>query len=121
MNASNNSIREGQEASCQAEDDPFNVDKLIVDYDYVLYKILDQMESIQMKTTEICRRQHELVERGVIEKVIDKNIAGVKELLEKCEELEKQYDQLAAVNEIAETFNIRLKNVANKYREYIGD
>ena len=72
-----------------------------------------------MKTVGICREQNELVEHGVIESVIDKNILMVRELLSKCDELEQQYDQLDAIGDIAVSFKNRLKQIITQYKKYI--
>ncbi|CAH00010.1 Cnl1p [Kluyveromyces lactis] len=103
----------------EADSDPFNIDKLIVDYDYLLYKIQDELESIQLKTLEICQKQNEIVEHGIIEEVIDGNIGMAKDLLQKCDDLEKHYDQLDAVEGIVVSFKSRLKGVITQYKKYI--
>lgn len=103
----------------EGDNDPFKIDKLIVDYDYVLYKIQDELESIRLETLEVCEKQNQLVENGIIEDVIDANIAMTKELLEKCDELDKHYDQLDAVEGIVVSFKSRLKNVITQYKKYV--
>ncbi|QEU61306.1 Cnl1 [Kluyveromyces lactis] len=103
----------------EADSDPFNIDKLIVDYDYLLYKIQDELESIQLKTLEICQKQNEIVEHGIIEEVIDGNIGMAKDLLQKFDDLEKHYDQLDAVEGIVVSFKSRLKGVITQYKKYI--
>ncbi|CDO95068.1 unnamed protein product [Kluyveromyces dobzhanskii CBS 2104] len=113
------SSENANEADNEADNDPFEIDKLILDYDYLLYKIQDELESIQLKTLEVCQKQNVLVEDGLIEDVIDGNIAMAKDLLDKCDDLEKHYDQLDAVEGIVVSFKSRLKRVVTQYKKYI--
>lgn len=98
-------------------EDPLGIDKLSVDYDYLLYKISDYVSSIQLQTTGICKRQNEIITEGIVEGVIEKNIEDLKELLKKCEELENHFDMLDQIALITETFKIRIVQVVHDYKE----
>ncbi|SCU79763.1 LADA_0B03004g1_1 [Lachancea dasiensis] len=91
--------------------DPFGIDRLSVDYDYLLFKIHDVVSSIQLKTIEICEQQNNLVEKGIIEQVIDSNLQNLQELLKKCEELETHFDMLDQIDVIVDSFRPRLEKV----------
>lgn len=102
--------------SGSTNEDPLGIDKLSVDYDYLLYKISDYVTSIQMETTAICRRQNELVTEDIVEGVIEKNIEGFSEVLKKCEELENHFDMLDQIAQISESFKMRLKQIIQDYK-----
>ncbi|AAS52923.1 AER242Cp [Eremothecium gossypii ATCC 10895] len=107
-------------ASIQAEDvnnDPFRVDQLILDYDYMLYRIKDHVASIHLATTELCRKQNQLVCTGIVEEIIDSNIKNVRELLTKCKELETYFEQLHAIDGIVSTFHERMDEIVKQYRD----
>ncbi|EHN02987.1 YDR357C-like protein [Saccharomyces cerevisiae x Saccharomyces kudriavzevii VIN7] len=103
--------------SVSAGDDPLGIDKLTVDYDYLLYKIKDYVQSIQLDTTELCKKQNELIVNGIIESTIDKNIARFEELLKKCDELENHYEVLNQLATITDTFKERIAEAVNEYNE----
>ncbi|AGO12582.1 AaceriAER242Cp [[Ashbya] aceris (nom. inval.)] len=106
--------------SSQAEDvnrDPFRVDQLILDYDYLLYRIKDHVASIHLATTEVCRKQNQLVCSGIVEEIIDNNIKNVRELLAKCKELEAYFEQLNAIDGIVSTFHERMDEIVKQYRD----
>ncbi|CCC70807.1 hypothetical protein NCAS_0F03230 [Naumovozyma castellii] len=97
--------------------DPLGIDKLSVDYDYLLYKIRDHVESIQLQTTQLCRTQNELVTNEIVENIIDRNISEFKLLLEKCEELENHFDMLDQIAIITESFNDRISAIIADYKQ----
>ncbi|CAI4366462.1 BDN_1c_G0011920.mRNA.1.CDS.1 [Saccharomyces cerevisiae] len=101
--------------SASAGDDPLGIDKLTIDYDYLLYKIRDYVQSIQLDTTELCKKQNEVMVNGIIENTIDKNIAKFKELLEKCDTLENHYEMLNQLAMITDTFKERIAEAVNNY------
>ncbi|QHS72547.1 Cnl1p [Saccharomyces paradoxus] len=101
--------------SASAGDDPLGIDKLTVDYDYLLYKIKDYVQSIQLDTTELCKKQNEVMVNGIIENTIDKNIAKFKQLLEKCDTLENHYEMLNQLAMITDTFKERIAEAVNDY------
>lgn len=101
--------------------DPFDVDKLSVHYDYLLYKIQDHVSSIHWKTTEIVKKQNEIVDKGIIEEVIDVNIRELRSLLEKCQELENHFDLLNQIDAIVQNFPERIDQVIKEYKELKTD
>lgn len=98
-------------------EDPLGIDKLTIDYDYLLYKINDYVTSIQLETTAICKRQNELITGQIIEQVVEKNIEGLKNILNKCQELENHFDMLDQIAAISETFKVRLRQVLKDYKQ----
>lgn len=98
-------------------EDPLGIDKLSVDYDYLLYKIRDYVSSIEFQTNEICRRQHELITEHIVAEVVEENIRMFKQLLKKCEELENYFDMLDQINLITEKFKTRLAQATREYKE----
>lgn len=96
--------------------DPFKIDRLTVHYDYLLYKIQDYVSSIHLHTTEICKRQNELVTKEVIEGIIDENIAELQKLLVQCEELESSFDMLDQIDVIVQTFKQRIEDVVKEHK-----
>lgn len=91
--------------------DPLGINQLTVDYDYLMYKINDYVQSIQIQTNDLCKQQTALIQEGVIEGTIDKNVAGFKELLEKCSELNNYFDMLEQISMIAEMNKERLSSI----------
>lgn len=104
---------EGQEQ--EEEVDTLGINKLIVDYDYLLYKINDHVQSIQYRTDQICKRQNQLVEQDIIEGQIDFNIDQFKKLLKHCDELETHFDMMDQIDLIAKSFKDRLQNITMEY------
>ncbi|SCU85734.1 LAME_0D02542g1_1 [Lachancea meyersii CBS 8951] len=100
-----------EESEPTQERDPFGIDRLCVDYDYLLYKIHDYVSSIQLRTIEICKQQNHLVEQGIIDQVIDTNVNELKKILAKCDELENHFDMLDQLDSIVESFGPRLQKV----------
>ncbi|SCU85308.1 LAFA_0D14972g1_1 [Lachancea sp. 'fantastica'] len=101
----------------QEQRDPFGIDRLCVDYDYLLYKIHDYVSSIQLRTIEICEQQNRLIEQGIIEQVIDKNVNELKKVLAKCDDLEAHFDMLDQLDGIVESFEPRLQKVIADHRD----
>ncbi|SCU93134.1 LAMI_0E13344g1_1 [Lachancea mirantina] len=106
-----------QETEEQGPQDPFGIDRLSVHYDYLLYRIQDYVSSIHLQTTNVCRRQNELVEQGIIGEVIDGNIEQMQKVLRQCEELENEFDKLDQIDQIVQSFHDRIKDVADSYRQ----
>ncbi|AQZ14930.1 CNL1 (YDR357C) [Zygosaccharomyces parabailii] len=98
-------------------EDPLGIDKLSVDYDYLLYKIADYVSSIEFQTNQICKRQHELITEHIVSEIVEENIKMFKELMRKCEELENHFDMLDQINLITEKFKMRLAQVSRDYKE----
>ncbi|QLL33170.1 hypothetical protein HG536_0E00810 [Torulaspora globosa] len=98
-------------------EDPLGIDRLTIDYDYLLYKINDYVASIQLETTAICRRQNELIREQIIDQVMEKNIEGLNNILKKCEELENHFDMLDQIAVISENFKVRLARVLKDYKQ----
>lgn len=98
-------------------EDPLGIDRLTIDYDYLLYKINDYVGSIQLETTAICRRQNELIREQIIDQVMEKNIEGLESILKKCEELENHFDMLDQIAVISENFKVRLAQVLRDYKQ----
>ncbi|CAI4038216.1 hypothetical protein SMKI_04G5570 [Saccharomyces mikatae IFO 1815] len=107
--------------SVSTRDDPLGIDKLTIDYDYLLYKIKDYVQSIQLDTTELCKKQNEVMVNGIIENTIDKNISKFKQLLEKCDALENHYEMLNQLAMITDTFKERIAEAVNDYNELKKD
>ncbi|CCE64375.1 hypothetical protein TPHA_0H01690 [Tetrapisispora phaffii CBS 4417] len=97
--------------------DNLGVDKLNVDFDYLLYKIKDYISTIELQTNEMCRKRHQLITKDIIEDIVDKNIADFKELLAKCEDLENYYNMLDQIEVITGTFEERLNQIVLDYSE----
>ncbi|CCK69606.1 Cnl1p KNAG_0C05050 [Huiozyma naganishii CBS 8797] len=97
-------------------DDPLGINKLTMDFDYLMYKISDYVESIQLQTNEHCSRQNQLIVGDIIEEVIDKNIAEFRDLLKKCDDLETHFDMLDQLAVIAATFKERLAQISKDYK-----
>ncbi|CEP60677.1 Cnl1p LALA0_S01e16446g [Lachancea lanzarotensis] len=107
----------GDAEPTQEQRDPFGIDRLCVDYDYLLYKIHDYVSSIQLKTIETCEQQNRLIEQGIIEQVIDKNVNEVKKILAQCDGLESHFDMLDQLNGIVESFEPRLQKVIADHKD----
>ncbi|CUS21797.1 LAQU0S04e01002g1_1 [Lachancea quebecensis] len=105
------------EETTEGTRDPFGIDRLSVDYDYLLYRIQDHVTSIQLSTTEICRQQNQLVEQGIIKDAIDVNIEEMHRMLQKCEELEAHFDMLDQIDGIVQAFRPRLDAIVREHRE----
>ncbi|CCD23586.1 Cnl1p NDAI_0B05530 [Naumovozyma dairenensis CBS 421] len=104
-------------ADSKLEEDPLGIDKLSIDFDYLLYKIHGYVETIQLQTIDICHNQYTLIDEGIIEGVIDRNIQEFKKLLEKCNELENHFDMLDQIEMITKTFSERLTDLVTEYRQ----
>lgn len=103
--------------SQEPHEDSLGIDKLSVNYDYLLYKIADHVSTIEFQTNQICRRQNELITKDIVGGIIDENIKHFKGILRKCEELENHFDMLDQINSITENFKTRLAQVARDYKE----
>lgn len=103
-----------------SNEDALGIDRLTVDYDYLLYKINDYVTSIQLETTAICKRQNELITEQIIDQVVEKNIEGLNSILQKCEELENHFDMLEQIAAISENFKVRLMHVLKDYKSLKG-
>lgn len=104
---------------CNSEsplEDPLGIDKLSVDYDYLIYRIQDYVESIGLETTRICERQNKLITEDIVAQEIDHNIQEFKRLLEKCDALENHFDMLNEIAIITESFKERLDQVVKDYK-----
>ena len=99
-----------------AGDDPLGINKLAVDYDYLMYKIDDYVQSIQIQTHDICMQHNKVIKEDIIEGIIDKNIAQSKTLLENCNELENYFDMLEQIAFISDTFRQRLDNIYDELK-----
>ncbi|CCH58161.1 hypothetical protein TBLA_0A03630 [Henningerozyma blattae CBS 6284] len=93
----------------EEHEDLLGINKLSVDYSYLLYKIQDHVESIQLQTTKICVSENQSITEGIIANIVDKNIEDYNLLLKKCEELEHYFDMLDQIEVISETFKDRLR------------
>ncbi|SMN19685.1 similar to Saccharomyces cerevisiae YDR357C CNL1 Protein of unknown function [Maudiozyma saulgeensis] len=91
--------------------DPLGINKLAVDYDYLMYKINDYVQSIQIQTHAICQQHDTVIKDDIVEGIIDKNVAEFKVLLEQCNELENYFDMLEQIAFISETFKERLDTI----------
>ncbi|KAG0664561.1 Cyclin cln1 [Maudiozyma exigua] len=99
-----------------SSDDPLGINKLAVDYDYLMYKIDDYVQSIQLQTHSICMQHDKVIKEEIIEGIIDKNIAEFKALLESCNELENYFDMLEQISFISDTFRQRLDGICNELK-----
>lgn len=104
----------GKDGVTGSGDDPLGINRLSMDYDYLLYKIGDYVQSIQIQTDELCKEQNTVIKKSIIEDVVDKNISEFKNLLEKCNELENYFDMLEQILMISETFKERLKSITSE-------
>ncbi|QLQ80727.1 hypothetical protein HG537_0E00800 [Torulaspora globosa] len=98
-------------------EDPLGIDKLTIDYDYLVYRIQEYVASIQLETTAICRRQNELIREQIVDQVVEKNIDGLNSILGKCQELENHFEMLEQIAVISESFKMRLAQVLREYRQ----
>lgn len=103
------------ENTATGNEDQLGIDKLSVDYDYLLFKISDYVMNIQFETTAICRRHNELITQDIVEGVIEENIKQFNDVLKRCEELENYFDMLEQIAQISETFKIRLQKIIQDY------
>lgn len=103
--------------SQESNEDSLGIDKLSVDYDYLLYKIADYVSSIEFQTNQICKRQNALITENILNGIVDENIKNFKEILSKCEKLENYFDMLDQIYMITENFKTRLAQVARDYKE----
>lgn len=97
--------------------DTLGINKLIIDYDYLLYRINDYVQSIQYKTELVCKSQNHLINDEIIEGQIDTNIEHFKEILKQCEELENHFDMMDQIDMIVKMFNERLHSITKDYNE----
>ncbi|CAB4253767.1 similar to Saccharomyces cerevisiae YDR357C CNL1 Protein of unknown function [Maudiozyma barnettii] len=97
-------------------DDPLGINRLAVDYDYLMYKINDYVQSIQIQTHDICQQHEATIRNDIVEGIIDKNVAEFKSLLEKCSELENYFDMLEQITFISDTFKQRLDTIFNQLK-----
>lgn len=101
----------------QLNNDPFHVDQLILDYDYLVYRIRDHISSVHVETTNVCRRQHELITKGIVEEVVHKNIEELGDILNKSKELEEYFTQLNAIDAIVASFHERVEDIIKQLRD----
>ena len=97
------------------EEDALGINKLIVDYDYLLYKINDRVQSIQYRTDLLCKRQNQLIGDDIIRGLIDVNIDHFKHILKQCDELENHFDMMDQIDMIVQTFKNRLQDINTEY------
>ncbi|EDO18112.1 hypothetical protein Kpol_1031p16 [Vanderwaltozyma polyspora DSM 70294] len=115
------SSSKGDEEINSNNEEMLGIDKLSVDYDYLLYKINDYVNSIQIQTKEVCQRQNELISQNVVEDIVDVNIQSFKDILSKCEELENYFTMLDQIEMISDTFHGRIDDVLKEYRKLNGN
>ncbi|KAH3900224.1 related to Biogenesis of lysosome-related organelles complex 1 subunit CNL1 [Saccharomycodes ludwigii] len=94
--------------------DPLDINKLSLDYDYLMYKISDYISAIHQQTTDIVRQQSDLITKGIINTQIDQTIENCKGVLSKCHDLEDACDMLENIDSIIDEFFIRLRNIIQK-------
>lgn len=97
------------------DNDALGIDKLTVDYEYLLYRINDYVEAIQLQSEQICQQQNDIVGKEIIEDTIDYNIQQYTTLLADCAQLENHMDMLVQLNTIVESFKDRLQVCNDKY------
>lgn len=100
-----------------AGEDPLGIDKLSVDYDYLLYKINDYVQSMQLQVTEMCTKENKLISDDILTGLVDKNIKRLNDLLQKCDELENHFDMLDQIEMITATFKDRLSQISVDYKK----
>ncbi|CAL9735861.1 biogenesis of lysosome-related organelles complex 1 subunit Cnl1p [Monosporozyma servazzii] len=109
-----NSNPEGSRSN-EEEEDALGINKLIIAYDYLLYKINDHVQSIQYRTDMMCKRQNQLIEEDIIRGQIDVNIEHFKHILKQCDELETHFDMMDQIDTIVQTFKDRLQDINAEY------
>lgn len=95
------------------DDASLGIDKLSVDYDYLLYRISDRVKSIELDTTAVVKSQNQLV-TGIVEELIDQNIARFRNILQQCEMLEGHFELMEQIQMITDSFKERLDNAVNE-------
>lgn len=93
------------------------INRLILDYDYLLYKINDYVQSIQLRTNLLCMEQNRLIEADIIDGLINANIDHLKYILEKCDELETHFDMMDQIDQIVQSFKDRLQSIRSEYNQ----
>ncbi|KAL3235091.1 G1/S-specific cyclin CLN1 [Nakaseomyces bracarensis] len=96
-----------------SDDASLGIDKLSVDYDYLLYRISDRVKSIELDTTGVIKSQNQLV-AGIVEELIDQNISRFRSILQGCEELEDYFALLEQIELITDSFKDRLDNAVKE-------
>lgn len=91
------------------------INKLILDYDYLIYKINDYVQSIQLRTNLLCKEQNRLIETEIIGGLIDSNINHLNYISKKCDELETHFDMMDQIDLIVQSFKNRLQCVKYEY------
>lgn len=107
----NNSLRTDQDVN------DIGINRLILDYDYLLYKINDYVQSIQLRTNLLCKEQNRLIETDIISGLINSNIEHLNYILKKCDELETHFDMMDQIDQIVQSFKNRLQSVRLEYNE----
>lgn len=107
----NNSLRTDQDLN------DIGINRLILDYDYLLYKINDYVQSIQLRTNLLCKEQNRLIETDIISGLINSNIEHLNYILKKCDELETHFDMMDQIDQIVQSFKNRLQSVRLEYNE----
>lgn len=107
----NNSLRTDQDLN------DIGINRLILDYDYLLYKINDYVQSIQLRTSLLCKEQNRLIETDIISGLINSNIEHLNYILKKCDELETHFDMMDQIDQIVQSFKNRLQSVRLEYNE----
>lgn len=121
MSAAPTQLPKGSTEMIQEEEDLLGINKLSVDYNYLLYKIQDYVESIQLQTSKICARENQLIVQDIVGDIVDPNIEQFKELLRKCDELEQHFDMLEQIEMISLSFKDRLRVASNELVEIRRD
>ncbi|KAK5780096.1 hypothetical protein RI543_002638 [Arxiozyma heterogenica] len=93
------------------------INRLILDYDYLLYKINDYVQSIQLRTNLLCMEQNRLIEADIIDGLINANIDHLTYILEKCDELETHFDMMDQIDQIVQSFKDRLQSIRSEYNQ----
>lgn len=93
------------------------INRLILDYDYLLYKINDYVQSIQLRTNLLCKEQNRLIEADIIDGLINANIDHLKYILKKCDELETHFDMMDQIDQIVQSFKDRLQSIRSEYNQ----
>lgn len=101
------------------DNDSLGIDKLTMDYEYLLYKVHDYAQSIQLQSEQICQQQYDVISKDIIEEVIDVNIQQYTTLLADCAKLEDHMDMLVQLNTIVDSFKDRLQACNTKYRDLL--
>ena len=115
---SDNYTRSRNPSTVPDNSDPLGINKLSVDYDYLLYKINDYVHSVQLQINDICKQETEIINDQIINGIIDKNIKEFKGLIQKCDELENFFEMMDQIATISETFKTRLNQIVIDYKDF---